>query len=134
MRATTPRTKPCCTQTTYPILRNERYPQSAMQYLTSPQIFLQVADDFVDDLITAACRLAKLRGSATLDIRDLQLVLERQYNIRVPGFSSDEIRTVRRPQPAAGWAQKMGAVQAAKLTGGGSASAGTGMVNGVKDT
>lgn len=95
---------------------------------------MQVADDFVDDLITAACRLAKLRGSATLDIRDLQLVLERQYNIRVPGFSSDEIRTVRRPQPAAGWAQKMGAVQAAKLTGGGSGSAGTGMVNGVKDT
>jgi transcription initiation factor TFIID subunit 12 len=105
-----------------------------MQYLTSSQIFLQVADDFVDDLITAACRLAKLRGSATLDIRDLQLVLERQYNIRVPGFSSDEIRTVRRPQPAAGWAQKMGAVQAAKLTGGGSTSAGPGMVNGVKDT
>ena len=93
-----------------------------------------MADDFVDDLITAACRLAKLRGSATLDIRDLQLVLERQYNIRVPGFSSDEIRTVRRPQPAAGWAQKMSAVQAAKLTGGGSTSAGTGMVNGVKDS
>lgn len=98
------------------------------------EIFLQVADDFVDDLITAACRLAKLRGSATLDIRDLQLVLERQYNIRVPGFSSDEIRTVRRPQPATGWAQKMSAVQAAKLTGGGGTGGGVGTVNGLRDT
>jgi transcription initiation factor TFIID subunit 12 len=31
-----PRTKPCCTQTTYAILCNERYLQSAMQYLISP--------------------------------------------------------------------------------------------------
>ena len=82
------------------------------------QIFLQITDDFVDDLITAACRLAKVRGSNTLDVRDIQIVLERQYNIRIPGFSTDEIRTVRRPQPAAGWSQKMMAVQAAKLTGG----------------
>lgn len=82
------------------------------------QIFLQITDDFVDYLITAACRLAKVRGSNTLDVRDIQIVLERQYNIRIPGFSTDEIRTVRRPQPAAGWSQKMMAVQAAKLTGG----------------
>lgn len=79
---------------------------------------MQITDDFVDDLITAACRLAKVRGSNTLDVRDIQIVLERQYNIRIPGFSTDEIRTVRRPQPAAGWSQKMMAVQAAKLTGG----------------
>lgn len=53
--------------------------------------------------------------------------------MRVPGFSSDEIRTVRRPQPATGWAQKMSAVQAAKLTGGGNTSAAAGTVNGVRD-
>ena len=46
------------------------------------------------------------------------MVLERQYNIRIPGFSTDEVRTVKRPQPAAGWAHKMSAVQAAKVTGG----------------
>jgi transcription initiation factor TFIID subunit 12 len=49
------------------------------------------------------------------------MVLERQYNIRIPGFSTDEVRTARRPQPAQGWAHKMAAVQAAKLTGGGTA-------------
>lgn len=82
------------------------------------QIFLQIADDFVDDLVTAGCRLAKIRGATTLDIRDLQLVLERQYNIRIPGYASDEIRTVRKFQPSAQWMQKLSAVQAAKVTGG----------------
>lgn len=102
----------------------KRYPCSRIH--TSPartdsynQIFLQVADDFVDDLITAACRLAKARGSPMLELRDILIVLERVYNIRIPGYSTDEIRTARRPQPATGWAHKMGAVQAAKLTGGG---------------
>jgi transcription initiation factor TFIID subunit 12 len=87
----------------------------------------------VDDLITAACRLAKLRGSSTLEIRDLQLVLERQYNIRIPGFSADEVRIARRPQPAPGWTQKMQAVAAAKVTGLGEKSAVPNGVNGVKD-
>ncbi|KAL9624532.1 MAG: hypothetical protein Q9160_001196 [Pyrenula sp. 1 TL-2023] len=88
------------------------------------EIFLQIADDFVDDLITASCRLAKMRRAESLDIRDVQLILERNYNIRIPGYSSDEVRTVRRNQPAPGWTQKMSAVQAAKVTGGGNISAG----------
>ncbi|KAI9679145.1 MAG: hypothetical protein M1822_007355 [Bathelium mastoideum] len=79
---------------------------------------LQMADDFVDSVVTAACRVAKLRPSATLDLRDLQLIVERNYNIRVPGYASDEVRTVRKFQPAPGWTQKMNAVQAAKVMGG----------------
>jgi transcription initiation factor TFIID subunit 12 len=72
----------------------------------------------VDNVITQACRLAKLRQASTLELRDIQLVLERNYNIRVPGFASDELRTVRKIQPTQGWTQKMSAVQAAKVTGG----------------
>ncbi|KAI9928011.1 hypothetical protein ASPWEDRAFT_567752 [Aspergillus wentii DTO 134E9] len=82
------------------------------------EFILQMADDFVDDVITAACRLAKLRPSSTLEIRDIQLVLERNYNMRISGFSSDDLRTVKKPQPAQGWTQKMSAVQAAKVTQG----------------
>ncbi|KAL9091257.1 MAG: hypothetical protein Q9165_004891 [Trypethelium subeluteriae] len=82
------------------------------------EAILQMADDFVDNVVTAACRVAKLRPSATLDLRDLQLVVERNYNIRVPGYASDEVRTVRKFQPAPGWTQKMNAVQAAKVMGG----------------
>lgn len=79
---------------------------------------LQLADDFVDEVISDACKLSKLRESPQLDIRDIQLVLERKYNIRIPGYASDEIRTVRKVQPAPGWTQKMNAVQAAKVMGG----------------
>ncbi|GAB7341246.1 hypothetical protein MBLNU457_7523t1 [Dothideomycetes sp. NU457] len=78
---------------------------------------LALADDFIDNVITSACRLAKIRPDSTLDIRDIQVVLERNYNIRVPGYSLDEVRTVRKFQPAAGWTQKMNAVQAAKVMG-----------------
>ncbi|KAF4172662.1 hypothetical protein CNMCM8694_002205 [Aspergillus lentulus] len=82
------------------------------------EFILQMADDFVDDVITAACRLAKLRPSSTLEIRDIQLVLERNYNMRISGFSTDDLRTVKKPQPTQGWTQKMSAVQAAKVTQG----------------
>ncbi|KAF2007906.1 hypothetical protein P154DRAFT_516687 [Amniculicola lignicola CBS 123094] len=83
------------------------------------ETILQLADDFVDNVIGSACKLSKLRESTQLDIRDIQLVLERNYNIRIPGFSSDEVRTVRKLVPAPGWTQKMNAVQAAKVMGGG---------------
>lgn len=73
----------------------------------------------------AACKLAKIRSATSLEARDVQVVLERDYNIRVPGFSTDEVRTVKKVQPAQGWSHKLSAVQAAKLmngTGGGVAA------------
>ncbi|KAI9035441.1 putative transcription initiation factor TFIID subunit 12 [Aspergillus affinis] len=82
------------------------------------EFIIQMADDFVDDVITAACRLAKLRPSSTLEMRDIQLVLERNYNMRISGFSTDDLRTVKKPQPTQGWTQKMSAIQAAKVTQG----------------
>ncbi len=51
-------------------------------------------------------------------MRDIQLILERNYNIRVPGYASDELRTVKKVIPAQAWTQKLSAVQAAKVTGG----------------
>ncbi|KAJ5372196.1 hypothetical protein N7517_004202 [Penicillium concentricum] len=82
------------------------------------EFILQMADDFVDEVITQACRLAKLRPSSTLELRDIQLVLERNYNMRISGFSTDDLRTVKKPQPTQGWTQKMSAIQAAKVTQG----------------
>lgn len=79
---------------------------------------LELADEFFDNVVASACRLAKLRGSATLEIKDLQLVLQRQYNIRIPGYSTDEVRTVRKVQPTPSYLQKMNAIQAAKVMGG----------------
>ena len=84
--------------------------------LTHRQTLLDVADEFVDNVIIAACRLAKLRQSATLELRDIQLILERNYNIRVPGFASDELRTVKKIQPTQAWSQKVAAVMGSRLT------------------
>jgi transcription initiation factor TFIID subunit 12 len=78
---------------------------------------LSLTDNFVDNVITRACQLAKLRQGQTLEVKDIQMVLERNYGIRIPGYSLDELRTVRKFQPAPGWVGKVQAVQAGKVMG-----------------
>lgn len=56
------------------------------------ELLLDIADEFIDSVTNFGCRLAKHRGSDTLEVRDLQLHLERNHNIRIPGFASDETR------------------------------------------
>jgi len=55
-------------------------------------LLLSIADEFIDSVTNFSCRLAKHRGGETLEVRDLQLHLERNHNIRIPGFASDETR------------------------------------------
>jgi transcription initiation factor TFIID subunit 12 len=71
------------------------------------ELLLDLADEFVTNVTSFACRLAKHRKSDTLDPKDIQLHLEKNWNIRIPGYSSDEIRNVRKWQPSTAHAQRI---------------------------
>jgi len=78
------------------------------------ELLLDLADEFVTSVTSFACRLAKHRKVDNIDMRDVQLHLERNWNIRVPGYASDEIRSVRKFQPTAGYNQKVQGVAISK--------------------
>lgn len=79
-------------------------------------LLLDLADDFVSNVTGFACRLAKHRKSDNLDTRDIQLHLERNWNIRIPGYSADEIRSTRKWNPKPSYNQKMQAINSDKAS------------------
>ena len=54
----------------------------------------QLAHDFLERVISSSCELAKHRGADTLEVKDVQLHLERSWDLRVPGFGIDEPRVI----------------------------------------
>ena len=40
-----------------------------------PQMLMQIADDFIDNVVTASCLIAKHRKSNTVEVKDVQLHL-----------------------------------------------------------
>lgn len=60
------------------------------------EMLLQIADDFIDGVINASCQLAKHRSSNTLEPKDVQAHLEQHWNMSIPGFGTEELRTNRK--------------------------------------
>lgn len=82
------------------------------------ELLLDLADEFVNSVTTFACRLAKHRKTDSVDLRDVQLHLERNWNIRIPGHAMDEIRGMRKLQPSSSYTQKVSGVEIAKAVNG----------------
>ncbi|CCK71880.1 Taf12p KNAG_0I00890 [Huiozyma naganishii CBS 8797] len=89
------------------------------------QLLLDLADDFVSDVTAFACRLAKHRGSDSLEARDVQLHLERNWNIRLPGYATDEIRSTRKWNGTSAYHQKLNAIAQDRTAAAGSATGGS---------
>ena len=50
---------------------------------------LEISDEFIENITSFGCALAKHRNSDTLEVKDLRLHLEKNWNIHVP-FSDGE--------------------------------------------
>ncbi|AMD18968.1 HBR067Cp [Eremothecium sinecaudum] len=78
------------------------------------ELLLDLADDFITNVTSFACRLAKHRKSDNLDVRDIQLHLERNWNIRIPGYAADEIKSTKKWNPTPAYNQKLQGIVSAK--------------------
>lgn len=54
-------------------------------------VLLSIADDFIESLVSSACMIARHRKSNTLDVNDVQLALEKNWNMWIPGFGVDGV-------------------------------------------
>jgi transcription initiation factor TFIID subunit 12 len=76
------------------------------------EVLLELVDDFIESVTTFACNLAKHRNSNTLEVKDLVCHLERNCNIRVPGYGTTEnVRPYKRPQISDAHKQRLNLVR-----------------------
>lgn len=54
------------------------------------EILLDIADEFIENVVTSACAIAKHRNSSTLEVEDVKLYLERKYKIWIPGYGESK--------------------------------------------
>jgi len=76
-------------------------------------ILLQIADDFIEQTVSQACALAKHRKAGSIDVRDVQIVLERSWNMWIPGFGTEEIRPYKRSATTEAHKQRMAVIRKA---------------------
>ncbi|CBY19122.1 unnamed protein product [Oikopleura dioica] len=81
---------------------NKLMPKSKMQALArdiEPNSILEddvmellhrLAEDFVENVVSGSCALAKHRRCTTLDVQDVKMYLNQQWDLQVPGFTIED--------------------------------------------
>ncbi|CAC5393516.1 TAF12 [Mytilus coruscus] len=75
------------------------------------EVLMHIADDFIENVVSAACKIAKHRKSNTLEVKDVQMHLERNWNIYVPGYGSDELRPYKKAATTEAHKQRMALIK-----------------------
>lgn len=54
------------------------------------EVLLDIANEFIENVVSSACAIAKHRNSTSLEVDDVKLYLERKYKIWIPGFGESK--------------------------------------------
>lgn len=106
--------------TTAPVLNKQRITELVREVDPNEQLeeeveemLLSIADDFIESTVNAACRLAKHRGARALDVKDVQMYLERNWHMWLPGFGTDELRPYKRAPTTEAHKQRLALIRKA---------------------
>ncbi|KAL4232706.1 Transcription initiation factor TFIID subunit 12 [Mactra antiquata] len=75
------------------------------------EVLMQIADDFIEGVVTSSCKIAKHRKSNSLDVKDVQLHLENSWGMWVPGFGTDELRPFKKASATEAHKQRMALIR-----------------------
>jgi len=75
------------------------------------EMLLQIADDFIDNVVTSACQIAKHRKANSVEVKDVQLHLERNWNMWIPGFGSEELKPIKKAATTEAHKQRMALIR-----------------------
>lgn len=81
------------------------------------EVFLEIADDFIENVASFSCKIAQHRKSKILEAKDVLLHLDKAYNITVPGFGGDEYRSYKRPSISETHKQRLAVVRKSAAAG-----------------
>ncbi|XP_050674468.1 transcription initiation factor TFIID subunit 12-like [Leptidea sinapis] len=77
------------------------------------ETLLTLADDFMKSVVNSSCALAKHRRAPNVELKDVQLHLEKQWNMWIPGFGNNKPQPYKRAGVTEAHKQRMALIRKA---------------------